>query len=169
MDKSSCKCKKCIACCWHNPGWFGNVKEIEEASKIKKISVTDFCKEYLIREWHTDKEEIYIPSPRRNLNRPYQSKKYLKEILNMMQKFEKNKDRKGFVVASWGHNIISGFACIFLTQDNLCSIHKSRPYECKITFGCKKSSKFKRNKLLLYWEKHQDWIENNARNKITNN
>ena len=65
----SCTCQKCINCCWHNPGWFASIEEIESAAKMVNLPVHEFCREYLIREWWAGEEGIYIPAPRRNFDR----------------------------------------------------------------------------------------------------
>lgn len=152
----SCTCQKCKDCCWHNPGWFATIDEVEGAAKILGKTVEEFCKEYLIREWWSgDDEKTEIPVPRRNMTRKTElAKKYSKYWVD-----EEIKNDKGFIRASWGHNLMSGYTCIFLTENNLCSIHESKPMECKETFGCRDSD-FDRHKLLTYWSKHQDWIEN---------
>jgi len=63
--KQGCMCDKCKDCCWHNPGWFGSIEEIEGAAKIKNMDIEHFVKEYLIREWYYA-EYVEIPAPRRN-------------------------------------------------------------------------------------------------------
>jgi len=154
---TECQCKKCKECCWHNPGWFGSIEEIEGAAKIMKISVKDFCLEYLIQEWYSldDGTEPIIPAPRRNFSRGTKNA-YRGDTWNDDIK----RNHKGFIRASWGHNLLKGWACIFLDKNNLCKIHKSKPQECREVFGCKGGHKSKRPKIARYWEKHQDWIEN---------
>jgi len=155
MSELSCKCEKCIECCWHNPGWFGSMKEIIGAAKIINKTIREFCQEYLIQEWWADnKENISIPAPRRNFERDEKTK-----YKGPPWDDEIKRNGKGFVRATWGHNLITGYPCIFLDENNLCIIYKNRPIECKKTFGCRKN-KFKgREKLVNYWRKHQDFIE----------
>jgi len=158
-DKTECDCEECKDCCWRNPGWFGSIKEIEGAAKIKNMSVKEFCKEYLIQEWWAgNKEHLSIPAPRRNFER---GKK--EESNNFDRNDEIKNNGKGFVRATWGHNFLKGWACIFLTDDEKCSIHKSKPGECKDVFACQKledevNEKSHRAPLVIYWEKHQDFI-----------
>lgn len=158
-----CSCKKCQACCWFNPGWFGSIEEVKGAAKIMKIPLRKFIKEYLIREWHTDDEDIAVPAPRRNFNRVTKKRREADKIINKalgetIIDREKSRNGKGFVRASWGHNLITGIACIFLDKNNRCLIHKSKPAECRESFGCGKPLKDFRQNLLTYWKKHQDWI-----------
>jgi Fe-S-cluster containining protein len=159
MKNKECQCEKCKDCCWHSPGWFGNIKEVKGAAKIMGLSVSDFCKQYLIREWWAGKNEnIEIPAPRRNPDRvkykEWESVRYFRDKLL--------ENGKGFLRATWSHNLILGFACVFLDKDNLCLIHKSKPMECKKVFGCKegfKNNNIRESIILEYWKKHQDFIK----------
>jgi len=155
QENWECCCEKCISCCWNNPGWFGSIKEIKGAAKIMKMPIRDFAKEYLIQEWLTgEKKDVSIPAPRRNFNKG-KFDAYKGRIWDR----EATLNGKGFKRASWGHNLIQGLACIFLNDDNRCLIHKSKPIECRESFGCKKGNFKGRESLLSYWEKHQDFIE----------
>jgi Fe-S-cluster containining protein len=146
-------------------GWFGSIKEIEGAALIKGMSVKDFAKEYLIREWWVGDEDIYVPAPRKNFSRYIDE---LKEVHKFYKKHKSNlfkeqheKNGKGFKVASWGHNLMSGYACIFLTKDQKCGIHASKPRECKRAFACQPATKNDiniREKIVKYWAKHQDYV-----------
>lgn len=168
MD-DGCDCQKCKDCCWHNPGWFGTIEEIEGAAKIMKMSTKEFCKEYLIQEWMSiDNGKNSIPAPRRNFDveNKYGPKLGLSteisKLYTDMHKENKERNGKGFVRATWGHNLIHGNPCIFLDKDNKCKIHKSKPQECRETFGCKepkKNERNKRNEISSYWNKHQVFIK----------
>jgi Fe-S-cluster containining protein len=151
QEDGLCDCKKCKDCCWHNPGWFGSVEEVIGAAKLMNMSVKDFANEYLIKEWWAGEDEnIIIPAPRRDFTRNQTGDIHLYD--------ESKENGKGFVLATWGHNLMIGWACIFLGNNNHCLINSSKPKECKDTFGCKKTS-FKRLQLLDYWKKHQDFIK----------
>jgi len=156
-----CSCKKCIKCCWNSCGWFGSTEEIEGAAKIMDMNIADFCKEYLIREWWAGDDDIDVPAPRKDFNRTNEqaATNILKKAgldISIFQE-EINKNGKGFVRASWGHNLMIGYPCIFLDKNNKCMIHKSKPTECRESFGCNPSN-FKREGLLSYWKEHQGWI-----------
>jgi len=160
MNQNECGCEKCKECCRHNPGWFGSIEEIEGAGKIKQMNVKEFCKEYLIREWWAGEDDIYIPAPRRNFLRKENPDRY--EGIVWDEEIERN--GKGFVMATWGHNFLRGWACIFLDDNNLCEIHQSKPTECRKVFGCKESDGKKiREDLVTYWKNHQDWIKKIAK------
>ncbi len=144
----NCECEKCKACCERNPGWFGTLEEVKGAAEIKKMSLRDFAQEFLIREWCAgEEEEIDIPAPRRNFEVQNQNSfnRMFSEII------EKNK--KGFVKATWAHNLLFGYPCIFF-KNGKCEIHNSKPLECREVFGCKEST-FRRDSLLKYWKEHQ--------------
>ena len=163
---SSCTCKKCIALCWQNPGWFGSVEEIEGAARILGKTVEEFTRNFLIREWWAGEEEwIEVPAPRRNFDRLTKDRKQLDQEMKTLSFWplelrERLRNGPGFVRATWGHNLMTGFSCIFLTEDNLCSIHESKPKECRESFGCERVTIFEgRRSLLKYWKEHQDWIK----------
>lgn len=155
--KKECRCKKCIECCWHNPGWFGNIEEIKNAAIIKKLSVQEFCQEYLIREWWSGESEIEVPAPRRNFEK--RNDDVSDEIAKRVWSDEVIQNGKGFVKASWGHNLITGYACIFLDKNNICTIHNSKPQECRESFRCQKSKFEGRQIVVEYWENHQEFIK----------
>ena len=148
---SGCSCDKCIECCWRSPGWFGSIEEIEGAAKIKRMTVDDFINEYLIREWYYA-ESIEIPAPRKNFGRM----KYGADGIKIWDE-EIRKNGNGFVRASWGHNLMVGFACIFLNSNDECSIHESKPRECMETFMCTGKT-ISRQTIEDYWKDNQDWV-----------
>ena len=155
--KTDCQCEKCKKCCWNSPGWFGSIEEVEGAAKIMGMPLKDFAQEYLIREWWESEDDISIPAPRKNFDK-YTGLQKLSELFTIQMEMSRN--GKGFVKASWGHNLMSGWACIFLDDNEMCLIHESKPLECKKAFGCEKqSTRIVREKLPDYWKKHQDWIE----------
>ncbi|KKM78686.1 hypothetical protein LCGC14_1357350 [marine sediment metagenome] len=168
--KMSCKCSKCIVACWQNPGWFGSIKEVEGAAELLNLSIEQFAEKYLIQEWWISKnKDILIPASRRDFSRMDDiQKKVFKEFptLDETWKRERTINGKGFIVASWGHNLMSGYACIFLTKDNNCLIHESKPMECRELLACKKI-RLDRKNLLPYWRRHQNWFDEIS-NKINN-
>uniref|UniRef100_A0A6M3L0B1 Putative zinc-or iron-chelating protein n=1 Tax=viral metagenome TaxID=1070528 RepID=A0A6M3L0B1_9ZZZZ len=119
------------------------------------MSVPEFCKDWLIREWWVaDGDDIIVPAPRRDFNR-YRGKFSLKETRIM---FQVDLNGSGFVAATWGHNFIRDFPCVFLTPDERCLIHESKPQECRILHS-RSRTKEPREKIATYWRKHQDWID----------
>lgn len=159
VTENNCECRQCKDCCWFSPGWFGSVEEIRLSAESRGLSVEDFCKEFLIKEWWAGPEEsIAIPAPRRNFHRCNDERK----LKNKTYMEEAARNGKGFVWASWPHNLITGFACIFLTEDEKCAIHESKPTECRSVFGCEKQaervSDFHRKELIDYWKNNQDFL-----------
>ncbi len=150
---TECKCDKCISICSNSCGWFGSIDEVLGAADIMQLPINGFVHEYLIREWYYA-ETIEIPAPRKNFDRYTGSTVWHDKLLND----EIRANGKGFVRASWGHNLMIGYACIFLTDDNLCMIHESKPYECKKTFGCKGHNTEIRHEIEDYWKEHQEWV-----------
>jgi Fe-S-cluster containining protein len=179
-----CSCKECVNCCSCSCGWFGSIEEVENASKLMKMSLPEFAREYLIQEYWVGKEaeDILVIAPRKNFEK---MKKYsIKELkcnatfilpvltiqelskktktsritaYSALKKEDTERNGKGFVKASWGHNLMSGVPCIFLDKNNLCKIHESKPQECRESFACKKEDDFKgRDKIAEYWKKKKN-------------
>ena len=165
-NSKACNCDKCIKCCWRSPGWFGSKKEVIGAAKIMNYSLKEFADKYLVREWSASKNNIYVPAPIRNVNKINEiTKDHIDEMseknLPCFYFEEIEKSSGGFKIATWGHNLVTGFACIFLNENNQCMIHESKPTECRETFGCKNGKKKLRPKIVNYWSKHQTWIKKN--------
>jgi len=166
--KNGCQCKRCIDACWNSPGWFGSIEEIKGAAKIMNLNVEVFARKFLIQEWWSswnNGNNILIPAPRRNFGRiSEEEKKFQEEAKEKFPYIMESKERErclngsGFVVASWGHNLLSGYACIFLTDNNLCMIHESKPAECRETMVCK-DKHLEREDIVPYWAKRQIWFQ----------
>ena len=171
MKDFGCSCDECKNCCWRSPGWFGSKGEVIGAAKIMNCSLREFANKYLVREWR-GKDYIYVPAPIRNISRINEiTKSHIDEMreknLPCFYFEEIEKSSGGFKIATWGHNLVTGFACIFLNENNLCMIHESKPTECRETFGCSKKGKKKpRPEIADYWANHQDWIKENLGRKV---
>jgi Fe-S-cluster containining protein len=138
-----CSCVKCINCCSNSCGWFGSIKEVEGASKIMKMPLIKFAKEYLIEEYLVGDKDISVIAPRKDFSRMEKHNFELDEkgrveinkVINRIYTDEANKNGKGFVRASWGHNLITSVPCIFLDENDKCKIHDSKPQECRESFA----------------------------------
>ena len=143
---NECSCKKCIKCCYGAPGEFGNIDEIIGCAKIKSLSIKEFCKKYLIQH---KIEDIIIPAPRRDFTRGNGNYYPFSEPI-------KN-NGKGFIVAT-DHKFY-GYPCIFLTEDDRCFIHNTKPTECREVMGCDNKNYFYiKDSILDYWKKHQSFF-----------
>ena len=158
--QNGCSCDKCIKCCSNSCGWFGSIEEVKGASKIMKMKLADFAKEYLIEEWwYGDGVDISVIAPRKNFEKS-------KNLLIFEE--DKQRNNKGFVKATWGHNLITGVPCIFLDENNKCIIHESKPQECRENFGCdNKKPITTRPEIAKYWKRHKTFIMN-LKKRITN-
>ena len=168
----ACSCEKCINSCWHNPGWFGSKEEIIGAAKILNLTLYEFTQKYLVKEyWVGDEtDNIYIPVPIRNVNRISPEKQAQLLEMDKLHLYTNQRDIyrdeinacSNFDVAPWGYNLIHGFACIFLDENNRCKIHESKPSECRDSYGCKSTvKKDNRRNYVKYWKGHQGWIKDN--------
>jgi len=176
MKNKGCDCSICKKCCWHSMGWFGSVSEVRGAAKLMNMSVKNFAQKYLIREWYAGGDEASVPAPRKNFSKPSKDKqeedeKVIKLLKRDIWKEEIKKNGKGFVRASWGHNLMTGYACIFLDENEKCIIHDSKPKECRLAFGCKPNSRDLkiRPKIAKYWSKHQDFIDSLLDKELVSN
>jgi len=166
---SSCTCPKCVACCWHVPGWFGSMKEVKEAAKLKGMGLREFAHEYLIAEWWSEEDGVLVPSPRKNFKRMTKDRREAKKLIKSdlsecsQDLFSKEEEQngKGFVKATWGHNLMKGYACVFLDENQRCSIQKNKPKECRLTMACQPIGveRSRRRIIARYWKKHQDFVQ----------
>jgi Fe-S-cluster containining protein len=140
QQMTDCTCKACKDCCWRNPGWFGSIEEVIGAAKIVNLSLKEFAQKFLIQEYWCGDDDVSIPAPRRNPDK-------WREDAGKFWKEEMQKNGSGFIRASWGHNFVNNYACILLDENNSCIVHKSKPMECRETYGCKSSKERVRPKL----------------------
>ncbi len=158
IKNTSCSCVECKSLCWISAGWFGSVNEVKQAAKLCHVTPHEFAMEYLIQEWWAgDDEDTSIPAPRKNFNR--NNLNLDNGTLDRIMCDERKRNGRGFVRATWAHNLLKGWACIFLNDLDECTIHMSKPRECKEAFGCGGSMSRGRERIVSYWKKHQDFIE----------
>jgi len=129
--KTECQCKDCIECCKHIPG-IPLPDEIINIANYLKLSIKETLKRYFIRGYreidlYKKGEEIYIP------------------IAYPARKGFENKSEDFYYPLKNGE-------CTFL-KDNLCIIHKVKPFECKMEFACKPSKPSSRQIALKEWDK----------------
>lgn len=149
-----CSCQKCINCCSNSCGWFGSIEEVKGAAKLLGVPVKGFAQEYLIEEYWSGNPDISVIAPRKDFDRC--SEEFLKNRFIFKDDILRN--GKGFMRASWGHNLIIGIPCIFLDENNLCKIHESKPQECREAFACRENKSKGREEIAKYWEKHKSFI-----------
>ena len=156
-QSKACACQNCVNLCWHSPGWFGSKEEILGAAAVLGLDVGTFLKNWCIGEWIAGKDEsILIPAPRKDFTKRTPASYSFPESLYLD---ESERNGPGFVKASWGHNLMTGFACIFLTADNRCQIHMSKPRECREEFGCRPNPQQSPRALAYtYWKDQQEWL-----------
>ncbi|MHA1951818.1 MAG: YkgJ family cysteine cluster protein [Candidatus Thorarchaeota archaeon] len=112
----SCKCPECIECCERRPGLF-IPGEARKLARHMKLSLQELFNKYLVVDFYAgdpdggEYDEILCLTPC-NVNSTPGTK------LSFADRF-RSYDR-----------------CIFLTDNEECSIHKFKPYECKYTLGC---------------------------------
>lgn len=157
-ELKGCSCQKCVNCCWHIPGWFGSIEEVEGASRILNLTVMEFLKQYCTVEYWIggDNGDILLPAPCKDYKR---LDKYLKDnpLADEMEIANEILRGTGFRKASWGIPFIRDVPCVFLEKDG-CKIHLSKPLECKVVFACKEYDSPKEKIIVPYWKKHQDWV-----------
>lgn len=160
IDSKSCSCDKCKQSCWYSNGWFGSIEEIKGAANLKGMKLKEFIKKYLIQEWWAgDNEEVSILAPRKDFIRS-KDRPTTNATLNKIYEEQIGLNGRGFVRATWGHNLMIGYPCIFLDDNNMCTIHASKPTECRDSCSCDPIHDGGiRKKMVEYWKKHQDFIK----------
>jgi len=114
---NSCACRACRACCHRTPGWFAP-GEAEKAAELLGVSFEEFKHRYLIvNYWDSPSGDTFVLAPK---------------------KLDETGTPIGAdcAVASLGYNLRYG-RCVFLDENELCSIHAAKPMECRLSFGCK--------------------------------
>jgi len=106
MTKSnahSCQCKTCKAQCKYKPGWF-LPNEIESVAAYLKMSLEELFENWLCVDWYEvfADDEMFVLSP---------------GVLYENTGTEFPSDPHG--------------TCVFLDDDNLCTIYPVRPFECR--------------------------------------
>lgn len=101
-DVMECSCDKCVGACRKKPGWFVP-EEIKPAADFLGLTEKEFFDKYLSVDYFTDPDGfLYVLSPATDKSEP----------------------GKEFPLEPSGR-------CIFLTDDEKCSIHSVKPFECK--------------------------------------
>lgn len=128
LSRVECACAKCVNACKDIPGWF-LPNEVAEAAAIFKMTEQQFFEKYLTVDYWTG-DTIFVLRPR--------------------------------TVAEPGGEVSPaypfGHRCVFLDENNRCSIHAAKPHECAITYH-----EIKRNGRPKFiadaWRAHQQHIE----------
>lgn len=131
-DTIDCSCNDCISACKAKPGWF-LPEEIKPAADLLGLTEKEFFEKYLsVDYYHLEKSFLFVLSPATSNSVPGEE-----------FPFE------------------PGGRCTFLTEDEKCSIHSAKPYECK---SYDHRDKYKDVNLHLAvaqaWVKHKDYIAN---------
>ena len=123
----SCTCAACIRCCERTPGWFAP-GEAESAATLLGMGFDEFKQRFLIVDyWVASPNDIDVLSPRK-------------------VGVETDQPR-----ASWGY-AFEHSKCVFLTAENRCRIHQSKPIECREALECGNSQSRGREKIAEMWK-----------------
>jgi len=129
--KNECNCPKCISCCKSIPG-MALPQEIITIANHLKLSIKDTLEKHFIRGYRDF--DIYKNGKDIHINIAYPAKKGFENVRE-----------------DWGYPLVGG-ECTFLKND-LCTIHKVKPFECKMVFGCKPLKSNPRTLVLKEWDK----------------
>lgn len=124
-----CRCERCIHACSKQPGWFapGEAEKTAESMGMdfeifkNKFLVIDHCDD------HQAEDAPYVYAPRKV-----------------------DVDSEGCSIRTYAEQSMRS-KCIFLTEDNKCSIHSTKPYECKHTFMCRPGGWWLRDEIEKLW------------------
>lgn len=109
----ACVCHQCISACKNQPGWFA-YGEAEKTAEFLGVSFEEFKKQIILDScdnWKID-DAAYVWAPRKvGVDRPEDETR------------------------SWLSQRTPG-RCVFLTEDERCSIHAAKPFECRYTLVC---------------------------------
>lgn len=135
----SCTCDECKSACNHIPGWF-KPSEIFKVAEYLGLTVQELFDKYLGINY-------YLATDRNQLE---------KDVFVLTPATTK---MEGGDMFPW----VGKGTCVFLDENELCSIHPVKPFECAQTLGCAAPSPGSkadpRMDLLPLWEQYQAWIE----------
>jgi len=128
-----CDCEECVGCCKYLPGFFNGPDEVIKVAKYLGLTLKEFLTKYCVSGWRDD---IIINDQRYNI----------KAVAPARDGWQGKRE-------TWGYPI-RGTPCIFLVEGR-CQIHRVKPYECKMSFGCDKRTPglSHRNICLLGWDR----------------
>lgn len=101
-DTIECSCEDCVAACHRKPGWF-LPEEIKPTAELLGLTEQEFFNKHLSVDYYSNPNSFsFVLSPATTNSVPG-------------EEFPFNPNGR----------------CVFLTEDNKCSIHNAKPYECK--------------------------------------
>jgi len=131
VDTIECSCEGCVSACHKKPGWF-IPEEIKPAADSMGLSEKEFFDKYLAVDYYfSSTEKLFVLAPVTKRSKPG---------------VEYPLDPRG--------------SCIFITDDNKCSIHAFKPYECKHYDHLKNHDTLKEchHAIAETWSPHKDKI-----------
>ena len=130
-DTIECSCEDCTSACYRKPGWF-LPHEIKPAADLLGLTEQEFFDKHLSVDYYGRPDSFtFVLSPATTNAVPG-------------EEFPFNPNGR----------------CVFLTEDNKCSIHNAKPYECK-TFDHRKldAEGFESHEAVAQaWDEHKDRI-----------
>jgi len=136
---ASCDCKKCRSCCTNIPG-------IPMPEQVVRIA--EFLKMPLMQCL----EQYFIVGQRDGVERIGTNEDGIAEY-DMTEFVYPARVGCAGQRENWQYTCRRG-ACSFLTDDEHCMVHEVKPFECKMTFGCRERLVESPNaKALLAWRK----------------
>lgn len=101
---SECACDRCKGMCEHSPGWFAP-GEAEGAAASMGLTLAAFFQRFLCVDWWEADEEI------------------AEDVFVLSPRIE---DQPGAMALRLPYG-----RCVFLTADQACAIHATKPMECR--------------------------------------
>ncbi len=112
-----CCCEDCVSACNNDPGRL-IPEDLYRISDFLKITVKELIKEFIVFKMYEFKNhKIYIAAPAK-----LKGKRLLAVPGTIVQDYYEDENGR----------------CIFL-ENNLCKIHKVKPFECSAYMGCQDS------------------------------
>ena len=111
----SCNCPECKSACRNDPGRL-IPEDVHKLAKILQISEKELTENYLVKIPLSKKDSIYAFAPAKR-----KGKRFIAEPGTIAPEYY-SKERG---------------VCIFLDENDLCTVHKVKPFECGAYMGCK--------------------------------
>lgn len=125
-----CTCARCVSACKHKPGWFAP-GQVELVAQHLGITLEELFKRYLGVDFWVGEPTTFVLAP---------------AVVEM-------EAGKEYPFKPTGR-------CVFLTDDDRCSIHPVKPRECRETDShqSKEANKEVKTQITLEWGEHQPQI-----------
>ena len=143
--KRDCACDECKALCRKTPGWF-LPGEAERAAALLGMEMKEFFRRHLVVDYWVGDGDPRALAPTKRFD----------PVLGAGHRYIAGD------VVSFAYPFIPG-TCVFLDEEEHCSIHAAKPHECRMAYGCRSDPDMREahKRVVRAWNRseHQNQID----------